>query len=430
MFGVLVVLLTLFYTAFVIDPEQGQRAAQEPWRGGARALRRARPTADYIDDVVSRVTLVGAVYLALVFIVPEILIVYFGVPFYLGGAAFLVVVCVVLDTAAQFKQEHAIESRGHSTMRLILLGPPGAGKGTQAQRLVQKHGIVQLSTGDMLRAAVAAGTPVGLRAKSIMDRGELVPDEVVVAIIADRIGQPDAKDGFVLDGFPRTVPQAQALDRLLAERGLALDAVIELKVDEGILLRRIEKRVAEMTARGEKLRADDNPEVLKGRLAAYRAQTAPLSLAITPPRAMLKSVDGMAPIEQVDGRHRHVAAGRPAKGAKHAARRAATPRRATKASQDQGAKARAQGRVQGPRQGQDPPKREKAGQRSQAARKVGRQAAKTRHGTAQIRQPSEVDEGAMNPLISCTFRSLTRCRAPKSRGRASCYALRYPLAGT
>jgi len=183
-------------------------------------------------------------------------------------------------------------------MRLILLGPPGAGKGTQAQRLIQKHGIVQLSTGDMLRAAVAAGTPVGLRAKSIMDRGELVPDEVVVAIIADRIDQGDAKRGFVLDGFPRTVPQAQALDRLLAERGLKLDGVIELKVDEGILLKRIENRVAEMTARGEKLRADDNPEVLKGRLAAYRAQTAPLA-GYYASKGMLRSVDGMAPIEAV-----------------------------------------------------------------------------------------------------------------------------------
>src|SRR5471032_480621 len=183
-------------------------------------------------------------------------------------------------------------------MRLILLGPPGAGKGTQAQRLVQKYGIVQLSTGDMLRAAVAAGTPVGLRAKSIMDAGQLVPDEVVVAIIADRIDQPDARRGFVLDGFPRTVPQAQALDRLLAERGLKLDGVIELKVDEGILLKRIETRVAEMTARGEKLRADDNPEVLKGRLAAYRAQTAPLANYYAR-KGMLKAVDGMAPVDDV-----------------------------------------------------------------------------------------------------------------------------------
>ena len=183
-------------------------------------------------------------------------------------------------------------------MRLILLGPPGAGKGTQAQRLVVKHGIVQLSTGDMLRAAVAAGTPVGLRAKSIMERGELVPDEVVVAIIADRIDQSDAKRGFVLDGFPRTVPQAEALDRLLAQRGLKLDGVIELKVDEGILLKRIETRVADMTARGEKVRADDNPDVLKGRLAAYRAQTAPLA-AYYASKGMLKAVDGMAPIDDV-----------------------------------------------------------------------------------------------------------------------------------
>ena len=183
-------------------------------------------------------------------------------------------------------------------MRLILLGPPGAGKGTQAQRLIAKHGIVQLSTGDMLRAAVAAGTPVGLRAKSNMERGELVPDEVVVAIVADRIGQPDAQRGFVLDGFPRTVPQAQALDRLLAERGLKLDAVIELKVDEGRLLQRIEKRVAEMTARGEQIRADDNQEVLKGRLAAYRVQTAPLT-GYYAERGMLKSVDGMAAIDDV-----------------------------------------------------------------------------------------------------------------------------------
>jgi adenylate kinase len=183
-------------------------------------------------------------------------------------------------------------------MRLILLGPPGAGKGTQAQRIASRHGIVQLSTGDMLRAAVAAGTDVGRRARATMDRGALVPDDVVVAIIADRIDQPDARNGFVLDGFPRTVPQAQALDRLLAERGVKLDAVIQLRVDEGRLLARIEKRVADMTARGEVLRADDNSEVLKGRLAAYRAQTAPL-VDYYGGTGQLKTVDGMAPIEDV-----------------------------------------------------------------------------------------------------------------------------------
>src|SRR3979490_856326 len=135
-------------------------------------------------------------------------------------------------------------------MRLILLGPPGAGKGTQAQRPVAKHGLVQLSTGDVLRAAVNAGTPVGLRAKDIMARGELVPDDVVEAIVAARIEAPDARKGFILDGFPRTVPQAHALDRMLKEKGRKLDAVIELKVDEGILLDRIERRVAGTKRRG------------------------------------------------------------------------------------------------------------------------------------------------------------------------------------
>jgi adenylate kinase len=184
-------------------------------------------------------------------------------------------------------------------MRLILLGPPGAGKGTQAQRLVQKHGIVQLSTGDMLRAAVKAGTLVGLRAKAIMDRGELVPDEIVVTIVADRIGEPDAKSGFILDGFPRTVPQAVALDKMLKEKRLTLDGVIELKVDGSILQSRIENRMREAAARGETLRSDDDPEVLKRRVDAYKEQTAPL-VDYYRWQGTLKSVDGMRAIDEVE----------------------------------------------------------------------------------------------------------------------------------
>jgi adenylate kinase len=180
-------------------------------------------------------------------------------------------------------------------MRLILLGPPGAGKGTQAQRLVERHEIVQLSTGDMLRAAVAAGTEIGLKAKAIMDRGELVPDEVVVGIIKDRIEKTDAKNGFILDGFPRTVGQAEALEKMLKEKGLILDAVVEIKVDEGILLSRIEKRAGE-TPGGP--RADDNAEALKKRLAVYREQTAPL-VDYFRSKGLLKTVDGMKGIEEV-----------------------------------------------------------------------------------------------------------------------------------
>ena len=187
---------------------------------------------------------------------------------------------------------------GGETMRLILLGPPGAGKGTQAQRLVAKYGIVQLSTGDMLRAAVAAGTPVGLKAKDIMAAGGLVPDEVVVDIIADRIEQPDAANGFILDGFPRTVPQAAALDELLKRKKMKLDAVIELKVNEGALLQRVENRAAETRARGEEVRADDTPEVLAKRLASYRAQTEPLIDYYSERRSLL-TVDGMMSIDGV-----------------------------------------------------------------------------------------------------------------------------------
>jgi adenylate kinase len=183
-------------------------------------------------------------------------------------------------------------------MRLILLGPPGAGKGTQAQRLVQKYGIVQLSTGEMLRAAVAAQTPVGLQAKDIMASGALVPDEIVIGIISDRLDQPDMKNGFILDGFPRTVPQAVALDELLKRKHIKLDAVIELRVNESALLNRVETRVAEMQSRGEAVRIDDTPEVLSKRLANYRAQTEPLIHYYSERRKLL-TVDGMMTIEHV-----------------------------------------------------------------------------------------------------------------------------------
>ena len=183
-------------------------------------------------------------------------------------------------------------------MRLILLGPPGAGKGTQAQRLVHKHGIVQLSTGEMLRAAVAAETPVGLQAKDVMASGSLVPDEIVIGIISDRLDQPDMKNGFILDGFPRTVPQAAALDELLKRKHIKLDAVVELRVNESALLNRVETRVAEMQARGEEVRIDDTPEVLSKRLANYRAQTEPLIHYYSERRKLL-TVDGMMTIEHV-----------------------------------------------------------------------------------------------------------------------------------
>ena len=179
-------------------------------------------------------------------------------------------------------------------MNIILLGPPGAGKGTQAKRIVDQHGLVQLSTGDMLRAAVASKTEIGMRAKDIMDRGDLVPDEVVVGIIAERIDQPDCANGFILDGFPRTVAQAEALDELLEARGRKIDHVIQLEVDDEVLVGRIEQRAKETG--GE--RKDDNADILRSRLAVYHESTAPL-LPFYDAKNSLNKVDGMAPMDVV-----------------------------------------------------------------------------------------------------------------------------------
>lgn len=205
-------------------------------------------------------------------------------------------------------------------MNLILLGPPGAGKGTQAQLLKDRHGLVQLSTGDMLRATAASGSALGQKVKGVMAAGALVPDDIIIDMIAERIAKPDCGNGFILDGFPRTTPQAEALDRMLADKGLKLDAVIELKVDDAALIDRISGRFScsscgagyhDIHKKPKKAgvcdtcggttfvrREDDKAETVKARLAAYYRQTAPL-LPYYRARNVLKSVDGMAAIDQV-----------------------------------------------------------------------------------------------------------------------------------
>lgn len=189
-------------------------------------------------------------------------------------------------------------------MNLILIGPPGAGKGTQAKILEEKFGLKQLSTGDMLRAEIAAGSDLGLKAKEVMDRGDLVSDEIMVDMIAARIEKPDCAKGVIFDGFPRTVDQAQALDAMLANKGKPLGAVIQITVNEDILVDRLNNRIAQTKAAGGEVRGDDNAETLRKRLEVYRAQTAPI-LPYYEAEGLLCKVDGMAPIadvtEQIEG---------------------------------------------------------------------------------------------------------------------------------
>jgi len=290
-------------------------------------------------------------------------------------------------------------------MRLILLGPPGSGKGTQAQRLVQRHGIVQLSTGEMLRAAVAAESPVGLKAKDIMASGSLVPDEIVVGIISDRIDQPDARKGFILDGFPRTVPQAEALDELLKRKHLKLDAVIELRVNESALLQRVETRVAEMRARGEEVRVDDTAEVLIKRLAAYRSQTEPLIHYYSERRKLL-TVDGMMTIEEVTRAINRILvaigaveskssskAGPAKRSAKHAA--GGRTKKAVRGGASAAAKSAAKGRS--------------------AAKKAAKTARKAAKRPA--REVKKAAKSAVKPAAKSAVRKVAK-KSPKKRARA------------
>ena len=271
-YAALIVFFAFFYTAVVFNPKDTADNLKK--HGGfIPGIRPGQRTAEYIDYVLTRITAVGAIYLVLVCLLPEALISRVGVPVLSRrnvaphrrqrddghGAA-----GAGAPSGASIRGAcEEIEAARPAAMRLILLGPPGAGKGTQSQRLVEKHGIAQLSTGDMLRAAIKAGTPVGQRAQDIMARGDLVPDDVVVGIISERLDQPDARRGFVLDGFPRTVGQAEALDRLLAEKGMKLDSVIELKVDESALLRRIESRLAETHGAGRAGTAGRQPGIVQ-----------------------------------------------------------------------------------------------------------------------------------------------------------------------
>ena len=318
----LIIFFAFFYTAVVFNPTDTAENLKK--HGGfIPGIRPGAKTAEYIDYVLTRITVIGALYL--VGRLPaagdsdqlyrRALLLRRHVAAYRGerdhGHGLAGPGPSARAPIRRPRQEG--QAQGEDAMRLILLGPPGAGKGTQAQRLVEKHGILQLSTGDMLRAAAAAGTPVGQRAKAIMDRGDLVPDDVMIEIIAERLDRPDTAKGFILDGFPRTVDQARALDRLLEERGLSLDRIIEIVVDHNILRDRILGRARETGGS----RADDTEATVSKRLAVYREQTAPVADYYRQPRraeAGGRHGDGRRgrgpDRRESQGRHRRVRSGR------------------------------------------------------------------------------------------------------------------------
>ena len=304
----LIVFFAFFYTAIIINPED---IADNLKRSGGSipGVRPGKKTAEHIDRVLSRITLVGAIYVASICLVPVILSAWASVPFYFGGTALLIVVGVSMDLMSQI-EAHLVSrqyegfrpgladagaARPMSARRLLLLGPPGAGKGTQAQHLVEDLGIPQISTGDMLRAAVAAGTQVGQKAQSFMDAGKLVPNEVVIGVAEERLGKEDAANGFILDGFPRTVAQAQALDEILPPLGCKLEKCVAIHVDPQVLVSRLLKR-AEIEGR-----TDDNETSIRTRMEVYREETAPL-VDYYRKKSILAEVDGLGSVPEVASR--------------------------------------------------------------------------------------------------------------------------------
>jgi adenylate kinase len=336
MFGGLIVFFTYFYTANVAFKSDDVADNLKKQGGFIPGIRPGQKTIDYLDYVVSRLLVVGSAYLAAVCLLPEVLISNLSVPFYFGGTSLLIVVSVTMDTITQVQshmlahqyegliEKSRLRSKGQgeqvAAMNVILLGPPGAGKGTQARLLVDGHGMVQLSTGDMLRAAKSSGTEMGRRVAEVMARGDLVTDDIVIGLIAEQLDGSAAAKGLIFDGFPRTLAQADALEDLMAEKGETLDAVIEMRVDDEELVRRIAGRfscancgevyhddtrptavpgVCDRCGATEFVRrADDNVDAVRVRLLAYYRNTAPL-IGYYYAKGKLRTVDGLGEIDAI-----------------------------------------------------------------------------------------------------------------------------------